>query len=202
MKTKICSNPKCLKEKPLSEFYSDKKGKFDKSAYCKICASLVSKKYYITHKKQIKQKSKEHRESNLEYYKDYNKEYGQKPENKKRRNKLQKIRYDTDINFKITITLRNRIWDVLNRKPKNKRTLELLGCSIKELKKHLESQFTRYMNWDNHGKGKGKWNIDHILPCNSFDLSKTKQQEICFNYKNLQPLWSLDNIRKSDKILN
>lgn len=202
MKIKICSNKKCLKEKPLSEFYSDKKGKFGKSAHCKICDSLVSKKYYITHKKQIQQKSKEHRESNLEYYKDYNKEYGQKSENKKRRNKRQKIRYDTDINFKIKVTLRNRIWDVLNRKPKNERTLELLGCSIEELKKYLQSQFTRGMNWDNHGKGHGKWNIDHIQPCNSFDFSDSKQQELCFNYKNLQPLWSLDNIQKSDKILN
>ena len=217
MKTKICTNKKCLKEKPLSEFEKHSGHKDGLQSWCKECKSIFNKgyrdknkvklakqkkQYYIDHKKILKQKSKEHRENNLDYYKKYNKEYGQKFENKKRRNKLQKIRYNTDINFKITITLRNRIWDVLNRKPKNKRTLELLGCSIEELKKYLESQFLRGMNWDNHGKGIGKWNIDHILPCNSFDLSDSKQQEICFNYKNLQPLWSLDNIRKSDKILN
>ena len=201
MKTKKCTGI-CGEEKKFSEFYNDKKSKFGKSARCKICDSLVSKKYYITHKKQIKQKSKEHRENNLEYYKEYNKKYQQNPEYRVKRNKRQKERYNTDINFKITVTLRNRIWDVLNRKPKNKRTLELLGCSIEELKKHLETQFTSGMTWDNHGKGHSKWNIDHIKPCNSFDLSDSKQQEICFHYTNLQALWSLDNIRKSDKILN
>ncbi len=218
MKTKICNGKLCKgKEKPLSEF-SKNSGHIDGlQSQCKECKSIVDKKYqdknkikiakqkkqyYIENKKVLKQKSKEYRESNLEYYKDYNKEYGQKPENKKRRNKLQKIRYHTDINFKITITLRNRIWDVLNRKPKNKRTLELLGCTVEELKIHLQSQFTSGMTWDNHGKGYGKWNIDHIKPCNSFDFSDFKQQELCFNYTNLQPLWSLDNIRKSDKLLN
>lgn len=45
----------------------------------------------------------------------------------------------------------------------------------------------------------GKWNIDHIKPCTKFDLSDPKQQEICFNYKNLQPLWAVDNIRKGEK---
>ncbi len=200
MKTKTCTG--CGKVKKLFEFHKDKKGKFRKQAHCKLCNSLKNKKYYVEHKNKIKKQSKNYRESHLKYYKIYNKEYGQKSENKIRRNNHQKIRYDTDINFKITITLRNRVWDVLNRKPKNKRTLELLGCTLEELKIHLQSQFTSGMTWDNHGKGKNKWNIDHIIPCNSFDLSDFKQQELCFHYTNLQPLWSLDNIRKSDKILN
>ena len=50
------------------------------------------------------------------------------------------------------------------------------------------------MNWNNCGLG--GWEIDHILPCNSFDLSDPKQQELCFNYTNLQPLWAIDNIKK------
>jgi hypothetical protein len=139
MKTKICT--KCGIEKKLSEFYNNKKGKLGKQAHCKLCDNLTSKKYYILNTNQIKQKTKEYREANLEYYKDYNKEYRENPKNKSKRNKQQKFRYDTDINFKITITLRNRIWDVLNRKPKNKKTLELLGCSIEQLKIHLKSQF-------------------------------------------------------------
>jgi len=46
------------------------------------------------------------------------------------------------------------------------------------------------MTWNNHGtgyngKGMKEWHIDHIIPCDKFDLSDPKQQEECFNYKNL-----------------
>ena len=49
--------------------------------------------------------------------------------------------------------------------------------------------------WDNYGE----WHIDHIRPCSSFDLTIQEQQVQCFNYKNLQPLWAIDNISKGAK---
>ena len=52
------------------------------------------------------------------------------------------------------------------------------------------------MNWNNIGK----WHIDHIKPCKSFDLTKSDEQKKCFHYTNLQPLWALDNIKKGAKI--
>ena len=52
------------------------------------------------------------------------------------------------------------------------------------------------MSWDNYGE----WHIDHIVPCASFDLSDPNQQRICFNFRNLQPLWAKDNQRKQDKL--
>jgi hypothetical protein len=51
------------------------------------------------------------------------------------------------------------------------------------------------MTWENHGK----WHIDHIKPCASFDLSIPEQQKLCFNFSNLQPLWQRDNLCKKDK---
>jgi hypothetical protein len=75
--------------------------------------------------------------------------------------------------------------------------MNLIGCDIYELKKHLESKFLKGMNWDNYGKN--GWEIDHIIPCASFDLTNEIQQKQCFNYLNLQPLWVLDNILKSNK---
>jgi len=50
------------------------------------------------------------------------------------------------------------------------------------------------MNWENYGK----WHIDHIRPCNSFDLSNREQQKLCFHYLNLQPLWGTENNAKKD----
>lgn len=77
-------------------------------------------------------------------------------------------------------------------------TIRLLGCSIAAFKEHLESKFTNGMTWDNYGfRG---WHIDHIIPCNSFDLTKIEQQQKCFHYTNTQPLWWSDNLSKGHKV--
>lgn len=97
---------------------------------------------------------------------------------------------------KIEVTLRVRVWDALKRHRTEKafKTIELLGCTIDELKAHLERQFTDDMSWDNYSlKG---WHIDHIKPCNTFDLTDPDQQKICFHYTNLRPLWSADNLAR------
>jgi hypothetical protein len=112
----------------------------------------------------------------------------------KYRKKYRKLKYNTDICYKILDNLRTRLTQSLKKNLKSKRTEELLGCSIKFLKKHLESQFKPGMTWDNHTIH--GWHIDHVRPCNLFNLSDPKQQEQCFHYSNLQPLWAKDNLRK------
>jgi len=54
------------------------------------------------------------------------------------------------------------------------------------------------MTWDNYGYY--GWHIDHIKPCASFDLVDEEEQRKCFNYRNLQPLWSGDNFAKNSKL--
>ena len=81
-------------------------------------------------------------------------------------------------------------------KGKNKKSsFDFIGCSIDELKEHLSSQFTEGMSWENYGE----WHIDHIKPCASFDLSILEEQQKCFHYSNLKPLWALDNLKKGAK---
>lgn len=74
--------------------------------------------------------------------------------------------------------------------------IELIGCSIEKLMIHLEAQFTNGMTCENYGE----WEIDHIKPVSSFDLSKVDEIKKCFNYQNLQPLWMHDNRSKSNKL--
>ncbi len=62
---------------------------------------------------------------------------------------------------------------------------------------HLESRFLPGMTWEN----RGEWHIDHFIPCSRFDLSLPAHQKICFNYRNLRPLWGKDNTEKSDKLI-
>lgn len=84
----------------------------------------------------------------------------------------------------------------LSRKFQN--TMQFLGCSIEYFFQHIESQFKSGMSWDNYGSGDGKWEIDHIIPCNLFDLSIPDHQKACFFYKNMRPLWSNENKKRPD----
>jgi hypothetical protein len=43
------------------------------------------------------------------------------------------------------------------------------------------------------------WNIDHIVPCSSFDLKNDDELLKCFNYTNSQPLTVEDNLKKGSK---
>jgi hypothetical protein len=135
---------------------------------------------------------------NKEKIKIKQKEYLSRPEVKLRRRKLVRDwvakKSKESPSFRLEKNLRIRIWHALNGKVKSKRTKELLGCNVDELKIHLENKFSEGMTWDNYGK----WHVDHIKPCSLFDLTVPEEQLLCFNYTNLQPLWSYDNQSKSD----
>ena len=98
--------------------------------------------------------------------------------------------------------LRQRIYGFLLG-AKSQRTMELVGCSLPELKLYFESLFLEGMNWENYGNPNGDhsncWHVDHIRPCRSFDLANPDEVKECFHYTNLQPLWAKDNMSKSGK---
>ncbi|MGR9056074.1 hypothetical protein ACU8NH_09210 [Rhizobium leguminosarum] len=77
-----------------------------------------------------------------------------------------------------------------------KRTFEILGYTVDDLKSHLEKLFQPGMTWDNYGKA--GWEVDHIVPVSSF----TYETPDCPGFKsawaisNLQPLWGPDNWAK------
>ena len=115
-----------------------------------------------------------------------------------------KKRYHTDKNFKLRGVISTRIRQALKGEIKSTKTINLLGCSIDYLRKHLESKFEDWMSWENHGsydKNLKTWHIDHIIPCASFNLIHVEQQKKCFHYSNLQPLLAIDNILKNDKLI-
>jgi hypothetical protein len=128
-----------------------------------------SHNYYRTHKKQLSEFTRKYRLN----------------------------RYQNDPLFKIKSILRCRINQALRAQnnTKTNNTHILTGCNIQELKEHLEKQFQPGMTWENYGE----WYIDHIKPCSSFDLANEDEQKKCFHYTNLQPLWAIDNLKKSDK---
>ena len=76
------------------------------------------------------------REENIEKYREYD------------RNKMKRLRNE-NVNFKLSDNLRRRLNSALSGKiKKTMHTMELLGCSIDELKIHLESKFKTGMTWE------------------------------------------------------
>ena len=192
------------------------KKKYDKKYYIKNKEkiSLRCKKNYIKNKKRILKKCKEYYEKNKKIInkrkRNYQKLYCLRNKEKvlkwakkarmKRKDKFNKYirdRLKTDINFKLRKTIRARIRVALKNDKKRSKTLKLLGVNnIIVAKKHLEKSFKPGMSWKNHGK----WHIDHIKPCSSFDLTKPSEQRECFHYTNLQPLWASENLSKGNRI--
>ncbi len=105
--------------------------------------------------------------------------------------------YKNNLKHRLGLLMRNRIKQILKNKniSKKNKTLIFLGCSPEELKLHIERQFKPGMTWENWKKA--GWHIDHKIP---LSLSKNEEdlKKLC-HYTNLQPLWALDNLKKSDQ---
>ena len=179
--TKFCGG--CKLNKDHKDFYNNKKKADGKQTQCKLCMKDQNKKNYVKHKKTWNKRSAEYRKT--EKWKEYKRNYMNK-------------RYKKDISFRILTRMRNRTREAIRTYGGKKctSTLEFIGCSVEELCTHLESKFHTGMSWDNIHL----WDIDHITPCSSFDMSDETDQRKCFHYTNLQPLWRADNIRKSNTI--
>lgn len=99
-----------------------------------------------------------------------------------------------DPTFRMINSCRERMRDALKRNTKSVKTIALLGYPIVALRYHIEAQFEPGMYWNNYGK----WHVDHIVPCRKFDMTKEEDQYVCFNWRNLQPMWGEQNIIKGD----
>lgn len=190
----IISCKKCGVSKGVDDFYKRKDtGKYRMS--CKQCWAVDAREYRKINKSYLNEAKKQWQKQHPgmraaivhRYYiknkpqiKEYQKYY------KRERQTLQ---------ARIIANYRGRIWKAIKRGDKSERTTTLLGCSIEKFKKHLEKRFLDGMNWGNYGE----WHVDHIRPCAKFDLSAPKQQMECFNYRNTQPLWAIDNKHKRDR---
>lgn len=76
------------------------------------------------------------------------------------------------------------------------RTFQYLGYTKADFVAHIERQFTNGMTWDNYGK----WHVDHIVPVAHFVRNGITDVRTINALSNLQPLWKLDNLRKSDSL--
>jgi hypothetical protein len=156
------------------------------SKECRRTAGLHPRIYTRQSKEEIKEKRKQHRDNNRVKYRAYRRAYIVN-------------RLANDIDYKLKYMISNKVRTTIKGDKQYKHSIDLLGCSVEEVRNHLQCQFTKGMSWDNWGVF--GWHIDHIRPIASFDFTKEEDQRACFHYTNLQPLWWRDNVEKRDKII-
>lgn len=142
-----------------------------------------NRKYRILHREEIYLKHKEYREKNRKIIRIKSRLYEKTKRNFTKR--------------RLASALRHRLREALKDNFRKGSAIRDLGCSIEHLKKHLESKFQVGMTWKNWGHF--GWHIDHIVPLSKFDLTNRKEILIACNWKNLRPMWWIENLKKGIK---
>jgi len=165
-------------------------------------------KYYKENKDKVLSSNKIWEENNKERRNKKRRENYSKNKEKfrqkriKRKPLMRKYHRDKQKHYRKTnpmYSIRSNLCRRLNMFMKEDHTLTYVGCDIETLKSHICVMFDNKMTWDNYGKV--GWHVDHIIPCSFFDLHDEDEIKVCFNYKNLRPLWYYDNQEKGDTII-
>lgn len=126
------------------------------------------------------------------------------PEQKREDKRKYRERRKQDPAWRIAQRLRCRLSTIVRLLSKGTKRkvgshIDDLGCTPSELKVYLESRFQPGMTWENYGNGSDKWNIDHIIPISTLVIDDPESYKKLCHYSNLQPMWQLENIAKSNK---
>jgi hypothetical protein len=158
------------------------------STICKTCRVPQTKAYRDKNIESIKIASKKARDAFTEQQKQNRRDKVRAWRTKRKENSFAmlkaNIRSLISQNFKNSTSFR-----------KGMKSVEILGCSFKEFRGHIEKQFLSWMTWENRGLYTGGinegWDLDHIIPSSS---AKTYEDVIRLNhYTNFQPLCSKVN---------
>ena len=187
----------------LSNFY--KRSDSDKFlATCKKCTSIRNKKNiekrranYRNFIKNNKNYKTTYKQENIEQHKAYIRKHYLKNRETIIARDIERRR--NNIKRKISSALRSRLNCAIKRGQKGGSAVRDLGCSVEDLKKHLESQFQPGMTWNNWATD--GWHIDHIEPLSSFNLQDPEELKKACHYTNLQPLWAEDHYEKTSSDL-
>jgi len=224
---KCCT--KCKEIKPLEGFSFDRKAKDKKRSLCRKCQNKYSRIYRANNPEKIKKANGRWREENPEKSRKASAKWRKANPDKFRvweKNNLEKHceknrlwrknnpekyrRSYLIMSKKAVVKRRSSPKGVLNHRISNgireglkgtknrKKWQVLVGYTLDELKKNIEKQFLLGMTWDNMGD----WHIDHKIPISAFNFTKPEDIDFkrCWDLRNLQPMWSKDNLSKNDKI--
>lgn len=174
---------------------------------CVECSKIMlnklkihNKEYQTNNRKRINIKKAEWNNKNPEKIKLYRERNTRVCGDKNRASKREEW-HRTKINPQVKLAryMGNHIRFAL-KKNKSNSWIKLVGYTASELKKHLEKQFDKNMNWDNYGI---YWHIDHVIPKSLFHYTTPEQLSFreCWGLKNLRPLEKIKNLEKYTKLI-
>lgn len=174
---------RCGVVKSVECFGNNKNTRDGLQCACKSCDS----EYYRANREKYKKRYESKRDDLIEYQKQWNAE-----------NKSKRVALKKSFRYRLIKNAYNRYNDKMREKgiPVDLPFEEILGCSYCKFLDHLRSLYQPGMTDDNYGE----WEMDHIYPIYSFDLTDKKQQLKCFHFTNIQPLWKKDHLEKGMKI--
>jgi len=141
-----------------------------------------------------KEKSKKWLESNSEKMTELQANWYQK--NKKKINEKYVQRYNSDEGFKMHRLYQVNLNDAIHGPMTDITPIGFLGCSYAFLSEWLQFCFKPEMSLENYGT---YWSVDHVIPVDTFDLTKKEEQDSCFNWLNICPLEKkLNNSKHAD----
>ena len=181
----VIKNKELVKERQRHWYFRNKEYVLEQSA-----------RYKLLNRNKVRRRGKFYRQKNADKIRKYNIDNAEHIRNYK--TLYVQRRCKSDPMFKLIFSCRKRIRGFLKCRglKKNKKTVEILGCSPLNLKLYLESLFETGMTWKNHGiRG---WHIDHIIPLASAK-NESDVYDLC-HYTNLQPLWWEENLKKKKSI--
>jgi hypothetical protein len=177
---------------------------------------IYNKKYKLKYKKRIKVQRQEynklHKKEKQIYQINYRKthktelqKYYKEHMIEKRiyRRKYEKNKKRNDCNFRLSCNLRIRILNALKGSFKSASTIELIGCDLQNLKLYLQwtAEQNGYKSFNINNYSSKKYEIDHITPCDLFNMKDYNQQRECFNWRNMQILTRSENRKKHNYLL-
>ena len=101
--------------------------------------------------------------------------------------------------FKMHQNLRSAMSSALQGRSKSASTMEIIGCTVEGLFKHLESCRSQepWMTRENYGRG--GWDVDHIIAISKWADECPLQFALCWDKSNLQPMEHIENIKKGNR---
>ena len=209
----------CNQEKVIDEFYKTHRGGTE--SYCKDCKNKkgkeryaknlehhksICKAYYEIHKEEHNsrmisyindpdhpERKEKHRAGVKRYMKENRDQF------RDREREYKKLRLKNDTKLRVSHNISTYMRTSLNNNKHGRHWEYLVGYTLDDLIRHLESKFDENMSWENYGI---YWHIDHIVGIANFNYTSYNDEEFkkCWSLENLQPLYAPENCSKGDII--
>ncbi|KKL13781.1 hypothetical protein LCGC14_2522310 [marine sediment metagenome] len=162
---------------------------------------IYQKEYYQNNKERLNIQSKEYRQANREKASAHAKEYrrGHKEKINARMKEYHRNKRATDPKYRLNINISAAIRQSLKGNKGGRHWETLVRYTLTQFEKHMERLGAKI---ENHGRGPGKWEIDHIIPRSVFNFTRPRDEDFkrCWALSNLRPLWGYENQAKQAKL--